>query len=478
MELLATNPELAKPGQREAKLQIFTSVLKRNPLYYGIYLAGGDSSFFEVINLNNSHYAREVFRALPTDRWLLTEVRRKGRGFQRSFEYLDNDLNIRLRRDEPTDFDAASRPWYEAAMSSDEMIASEPYLFAQLGVPGQTLSRRIAGTQTVLGIDMTMSTISSFLRENSIADRSDIFLYDAAGQVLASSKNDDTQKTLPTAPPLMLTDKERAYIRSLPVLKVSNELDWPPFDFAQSGTPRGYSVDLIRMLAEMTGIQVQFVNGYSWPELTRKYLDGEIDLLQSVIPQAENAMLGSPRPDVCKAALCTGHTSGVGQASPAWHQLKGKTLAIPSGWSIIPKVQTDFPQINIVVTNTTLHSLELVARDEVDAALDSEIIMRYLARYYFLGEFDYQAQAELGNSGFPDSLHIVVPANRPQLRELLDKAIAAITPAQREYLEQTWLNFDNQTGSDVTSTVPDEALIRIGGRPGHARAYRGIAAGG
>jgi len=163
MELLATNAELAKPGQREAKLQIFTSVLERNPLYYGIYLAGGDSSFFEVINLNNSHYAREVFRALPTDRWLLTEVRRKGRDYQRSLEYLDSDLKIRLRRDEPTDFDAVSRPWYEAAMSSDEMIASEPYLFAQLGVPGQTLSRRIAGTQTVLGIDMTMSTISSFL---------------------------------------------------------------------------------------------------------------------------------------------------------------------------------------------------------------------------------------------------------------------------------------------------------------------------
>ena len=460
MELLATNAELAKPGQREAKLQIFTSVLERNPLYYGIYLAGADSSFFEVINLNNSHYAREVFRALPTDRWLLTEVRRKGRGYQRSFEYLDSDLKIRLRRDEPTDFDAASRPWYEAAMSSDELIASEPYLFAQLGVPGQTLSRRIAGTQTVLGIDMTMSTISSFLKENSIADRSDIFLYDAAGQVLASSKNDDTQKTLPTAPPLKLTDKERAYISSLPVLKVSNELDWPPFDFAQSGTPRGYSVDLIRMLAEMTGIKVQFVNGYSWPELTRKYLDGEIDLLQSVIPQAENAMLGSPGPMYAKLPYALATRAGSARFS-SLNQLNGKTLAIPSGWSIIPKVQTDFPQINIVVTNTTLHSLELVARGDVDAALDSEIIMRYLARYYFLGDFDYQAQTELGSSGFPDSLHIVVPANRPQLRELLDKAIAAITPEQREYLEQTWLNFDNPTGSDVTSTVPDEALIRL-----------------
>jgi len=464
MELLASNPELLRPGQRENQLQIFTSVLARNPLYYGIYLATADSSFYEVINLDNSDYARQVFRATPTDRWLVTEVKRKGSGFQRSVQYLDSDLHTRLRRDEPTDFDVLSRPWYQAALSSQGMVSTEPYLFAQLGVPGQTLSRRLAGTSSVIGIDMTMSTISSLLRENAIADRSDIFLYDANGQVLASSLNHTREETYPPAPALALSDEERAYISSLPVLRVSNELDWPPFDFAQSGTPRGYSIDVINMLAEMTGIKVRFINGYSWPELTQQFLEGEIDLLHSVIPAAETSGIGLSGLGYAKLPYALATRPGADTPSEL-AQMAGKTLAIPSGWSIIPAIRSRFPDINIVETDTTLQSLELVAAGEVDAALDTEVIMRYLARHYFLGDFDYHLAQDSDKSMFPDTLHILVPANRQQLRDLLDKAIAAITPAQREYLEQSWLDFDDPAGAAASSAVPDETMIRMAADP-------------
>ncbi|MEE4145528.1 MAG: transporter substrate-binding domain-containing protein, partial [Halieaceae bacterium] len=464
MALLAANPELAQPGLRQEQLRIFTSVLEKNPLYYGIYLANADSSFFEVINLDNSYHAREVFRAVPTDRWLVTEVRPADSGYQRSFEYLDRDMNVRLTRREPTDFDAVSRPWYRAAMSSDGMIATEPYLFAQLGVAGQTLSHRLPGTESVIGIDMTMSTISSLLKENAIADRSEIFLYDRSGQVLASSLSRDPQKAMPAAPALELTQEETAYIRSLPVLKVSNELDWPPFDFTQSGEPRGYSVDIITMLADMTGLRVQFVNGYSWPELKQQYLDGEIDLLQSVIPGPENTGLGLTGLGYAKLPYALA-TKAAADAPSGLQQLTGKTLAIPSGWSIIPAISSNFPQINIVEADSTLHSLELVAAGKADAALDSEIIMRYLARHYFLGDFAYHPQTDAGNSGFPDALHIVVAEDRVRLRELLDKAIAAITPAQRAYLQQTWLEFEHDTGSAASSAVPDETMIRIAADP-------------
>jgi response regulator RpfG family c-di-GMP phosphodiesterase len=59
----------------------------------------------------------------------------------------------------------------------------------------------------------------------------------------------------------------------------------------------------------------------------------------------------------------------------------------------------------------------------------------------------------------------LVPANRQQLRDLLDKAIAAITPAQREYLEQSWLDFDDPAGAAASSAVPDETMIRMAADP-------------
>jgi ABC-type amino acid transport substrate-binding protein len=31
---------------------------------------------------------------------------------------------------------------------------------------------------------------------------------------------------------------------------VANELDWPPFDFKETGTPKGLGVDYIKLLAK------------------------------------------------------------------------------------------------------------------------------------------------------------------------------------------------------------------------------------
>ena len=47
---------------------------------------------------------------------------------------------------------------------------------------------------------------------------------------------------------VVLSDKERDWIVKHPVLIVGNEMDWPPFDFAEGKEARGYSIDLIRQL--------------------------------------------------------------------------------------------------------------------------------------------------------------------------------------------------------------------------------------
>jgi hypothetical protein len=41
---------------------------------------------------------------------------------------------------------------------------------------------------------------------------------------------------------LKLTAEERAWIKAHPELRVGNEMDWPPFDYAENGEPKGYSL--------------------------------------------------------------------------------------------------------------------------------------------------------------------------------------------------------------------------------------------
>ena len=460
IELLAENPALASSKKEALQLKVFTGVMEKNPLYYGVYLGHGDGTFFELINLNASEVARKSLRALPADRWLLIRVEGEGASRRRYFSYYDEKFNQRLARSEPTDFDVRSRFWYSRAMASDAAHGSEPYLFAQLGQAGQTVSKRLGATNTVVGIDMTLSSISGFLADQRVADFGEIFLYNEDGEMVASSAESSEGTARAPVPRFTMTRAEKALVASQPTLKVSNEMNWPPFDYALGGQPRGYSIDVIRLIGEMTGLQFQFVNGLSWGELTAKFKAGDLDLLHSVIPTPSNAEWGLRSSSYAEVPYALATTEAIGKLQ-SLEQMRGKTLAIPVDWSIIPLVRKHFPDIDVVEAASTLDALRKVLSGEVDAALDNEVILRHVASHYFLAGLVYHSKPDFGGATVPDTLRIVAQSSNPQLLRLIDKAIAAIGVTQRDYLVQQWLDFEGVGNQTEAGRVPSEVLVSM-----------------
>jgi ABC-type amino acid transport substrate-binding protein len=73
-------------------------------------------------------------------------------------------------------------------------------------------------------------------------------------------------------------------------LNVANEMDWPPFDFVdKDNLPAGYSIDLIELIAEKTGLNIQFVNGYSWNEILERFQRDEIQILPAIYKDDERS---------------------------------------------------------------------------------------------------------------------------------------------------------------------------------------------
>ena len=464
IDLLADNLTLTDPQQEAAHLESFIRILEKNPLYYGVYLGRSDGSFFEVINLDASDRARRALRALPSDRWLIVDITEGADGRERRYRYLDKDLRSRLARKEPTDYAVATRSWFIRAMDSWQFQRSAPYLFAQLGVPGRTLSKRIAGSETVVALDMTLDSISEKLRDNNLAEDGEIYLYHRKGEIVASSLDYQYAKPDMPIPDLQLSAEEIAFVKSLPKLRVSNELNWPPFDYAQSGKPRGYSIDVIRLIAEMTGIKVEYVNGYSWNELVDMFTRGELDLLHSVVRTENNEDLGLHGSSYAQLPFALVTREGAAPVS-SLAAMNGKRLAIPQGWSVIPIVLERFPDIDVVEVESTVQAIEQTLAGDVDGALDNAIIMRYIARHYFLSGIQYHNDLDLGQGPVPDKLHIVVKPGQEMLRKILDKAIAALGPDQIRYLETAWLDFEAAEQVIDSSTVPTSKFIEIASDP-------------
>ena len=75
-----------------------------------------------------------------------------------------------------------------------------------------------------------------------------------------------------------LTSEEKTWISNLKApLLVANEMDWPPFDFAENGEAKGFSIHMIMLAADKVGVEIDFVNGFTWKELMEKFKRKELD---------------------------------------------------------------------------------------------------------------------------------------------------------------------------------------------------------
>jgi HD-GYP domain-containing protein (c-di-GMP phosphodiesterase class II) len=196
--------------------------------------------------------------------------------------------------------------------------------------------------------------------------------------------------------------------------------------------------------------------------LVENFLRGDLDLLQPVIRMESNrhlGLFGEPFMRIPFALLTVDGRTEIKDIA----ELNGESVAIPSGWAVLEFVRNRFPDIRVVEAENTLDAIRKALGGEVTAAIDNEIILRYVARHYFLKDYQVHPEIAFGEADPPDELHIVVPDSQPQLRALLDKAIAALGDEQHRYLADKWLDFDNDQQELASSTVPSEVFVTIAG---------------
>ncbi|MCU7921898.1 MAG: transporter substrate-binding domain-containing protein [Candidatus Thiodiazotropha sp. (ex Dulcina madagascariensis)] len=436
---ISIHPEI---NRQHELLPKFVGILDKNPGLYAIYLGYRNDDFYEVINMRSSDKLQQHYKA-PTDtRWtVLKGLVYEGKRIK-SYQYLDENLNLLGAHSEASQYRPSSRPWFRDAEQTPGNIRTKPYMFSNLRAPGVTFARKIKHADAVLAVDLTMETVEKFLARQSHYSQSEIFMFDEDGRKFASSENfqlaaTDRLETDLEVSAVQFTQEEKAFLEKYPEIRVSNEIDWVPYDFTQNGQPRGYSVDLIRLIAAKTGMQVQFVNGYSWAELVEQYTQGNIDILQPLYYTKERERMGlfSKPMFFIKNHFIVRDNDHIDTVK----DLFGDTLAIPKGWASGDFVTGNFPQIKILKVDNGVDALKAVASGNARAAVDTPLAFAYLSHDYFIRNLKLGPWfAEMDNNS-PRSVHMLVHHHQQALRSLLDRAIDSITEKERELLRSRWL---------------------------------------
>lgn len=82
----------------------------------------------------------------------------------------------------------------------------------------------------------------------------------------------------------ILTLEEREFIQRSPVLKVSYDPIWQPFEYydREKGSMAGINSEILRLVKEYTGLKIQVVHSPAWEDALRMMREGKIDILTGV----------------------------------------------------------------------------------------------------------------------------------------------------------------------------------------------------
>lgn len=236
--------------------------------------------------------------------------------------------------------------------------------------------------------------------------------------------------------PLSVSEKE--YIQSLPFLIVGNENDWPPFDFAENGKPKGYAIDYLSLIALKTGIKLKFVNGLQWSELVDKFKAGDIDILPIIAKTDERSkFMDFTRSYIINPTVIVTEDSNFEISNIK--DLYGKKVAIVKGFYYEETVRKDHPEIKIVPVENFLQGLNAVANGNVDGFIGSRTVVNYVMRAYFIGNLRIA-----GSSGVDNidrfKLRMSVRKELSPLVSILEKGMDAISEEEKQVLQNRWLS--------------------------------------
>ena len=79
----------------------------------------------------------------------------------------------------------------------------------------------------------------------------------------------------------ILTLEEKNYIKNS-IIKVHNELNWPPLNYNKDGKAMGYSIDYMNLLASKVGLTIEYISGPNWNDFLEMIKENKIDVMLNI----------------------------------------------------------------------------------------------------------------------------------------------------------------------------------------------------
>lgn len=259
---------------------------------------------------------------------------------------------------------------------------------------------------------------------------------------------------------LVLTPDEQAWLRSLPPLQVGFDNGWPPFSYVdESGHPAGIAAEYLDYLSRALGVVFNRAHTADWPATIQAFQHGDLAILAT-------SSSNDPR---LKGALHTRAYESypfviVGRedepAARALNDFASRRIVVSSHIAgSIPLALDNIPPANITVAPSLDDALKMVENGQADVLVGNVAAVDILLKQRYTGILKI-----LGTVGGSDALGFAVRPDLRPLASLIDRALLAMPPAEKQRIRQKWVTGGSagQGAWSVTAVRLLPLLIGIG----------------
>ncbi len=256
-------------------------------------------------------------------------------------------------------------------------------------------------------------------------------------------------------PKIELTREEAAWIAAHPEITLAATPDWPPFEFrTDAGVYKGITAAVARLAAARAGLSIKPVFE-PWEEELQMLRRGELDLapgLYQTKEREEFLLFTRPFIDFYDAIYTQADRDDIHTMA----DLSGKTISAERGYAAAENVKANYPGIKVISVISTLEALKLVSSGQVDAYIGNQVVAEHLININLL--------QNVTSAGFysrdPTFLAMAVPKDRPLLRDIMDKALAAMTETERRAIMVDYLGTEEMKRSGIQLTQAERAWLK------------------
>jgi len=254
-----------------------------------------------------------------------------------------------------------------------------------------------------------------------------------------------------------LTEEEKQFLKSLPPLRVPIIEHQAPLSFTQEGQPRGYLNELLSVVANRIGIQVDNIYGLNYKETLDALSQKKVDLLNdySSFDKQPDYLLQT-------APVLTTPFVAVGRAQSesidSMEDLKNKQLILVRGFQQTKTIQKHFPNYDIQLVDSIDQAYQQLRSIKADYYIDNATH----AGYYLTNSMisDLKIAGELPKSSMGELvLRFAVDRNMPLLHSVLDKALSSFSPAKLDSLRRKWL-INSKHKEDIFLTKTEQQWLK------------------